>query len=158
MDRKLNVKQEKFCQLYVKNREFFGNATRAYSEAYEIETTNPEDYKTANAAGARLLANVSIQDRITELLNELLRDNVVDGELAKVILQDYKLEAKVAGIREYNKLKQRIVDKSENRSEVLITGLEKLTDEQLDATLTQLKNQLGQSPGRESETHSPQSA
>jgi hypothetical protein len=45
-------------------------------------------------------------------------------------------------------------DKQEVDNNVFITGFEKLSDEQLDATLTKFKNQLGESPGRESQADS----
>lgn len=35
--RELNLKRELFCQLYVNNRELFGNATKCYAEAYQYE-------------------------------------------------------------------------------------------------------------------------
>jgi hypothetical protein len=38
----------------------------------------------------------------------LIKDSVVDRELAKVILQNKELSAKVSAIREYNALKGRI--------------------------------------------------
>ena len=54
-----------------------------------------------------------MQARIRVLLNELLKDDVVDSQLAKIITQDGKLDAKVAAIREYNKLRGRIIDKTQ---------------------------------------------
>lgn len=51
-------------------------------------------------------------------------------------------------------------DKQEidNRTEMHLTGFEKLTDEQLDGVLTQLKNQLGESPSGESQETSRKSS
>lgn len=130
---KLNPKQELFCQYYAKNELLFGNATLAYAEAYGYrleelprEVTYSEDEKTVledsaynkaynvcSVQGSKHLRNPKIQDRVTQLLNELMRDDVVDAQLVKVIIQDHKLDAKVSAIREYNKLKQRIVEKSD---------------------------------------------
>lgn len=45
-------------------------------------------------------------------------------------------------------------DKQEVDNNVFITGFEKLSDEQLDATLTKLKGQLGESPSGESQADS----
>lgn len=126
----LTQKQEKFCRLYTQNSELFGNGTLAYSEAYgydldslsraneldengkEIRLTSEYDkaYSVCAVGASRLLRKIKIGEKITEFLNELMKDTVVDAQLAKVIMQDYKLEAKVSAIKEYNKLKQRITD------------------------------------------------
>ena len=112
----LNPKQELFCQLYVNNRETFGNATLAYAQAYGLEAKidgteeQKSAYWSANACGSQLLVKPSIKSRVVKLLNNLLKDDIVDSELAKVITQDNELSSKVSAIREYNKLKQRIVD------------------------------------------------
>jgi hypothetical protein len=55
-----------------------------------------------------------IQDRITELFNELKKDNIVDGEMMKLILQDDDPQSKRDMIKEYNKLMARITDKTEH--------------------------------------------
>lgn len=131
-EKKLNVNQELFCQLYIKNSELFGNGTECYGEAYGYkfdeldnsdEVIDPETKKVIQYGTLSKARNVcaveshkqlrkpKIQARLTELLNELLKDDIVDSQLAKLIMQDYKPEAKIAAIREYNKLKQRITDK-----------------------------------------------
>lgn len=136
----LNAKQEYFCRLYTQNSELFGNATMCYAEAYgfdldSLSRERPCDlepdhehmpscppsqytvaYQTCSSNGSRSLRNAKIQRRITELLNEFMRDDVVDAQLVKTILQDHKLDAKVAAIREYNKLRQRIVEKVDHTS------------------------------------------
>ena len=126
----LKPQHELFCQLYVKNEELFGNGTLCYAEAYNYkldslsheESRDDEDnlieaseydkaYRVCSVQGSVLLRNLRVQDRITKLLNEMLKDDIVDAQLAKVILQDRKLEAKIAAIREYNKIRQRITEK-----------------------------------------------
>jgi hypothetical protein len=74
----------------------------SYDKAYHVCATE----------GGRLLKIPEIQERITALLNELLRDDIVDSQLAKVITQDYDLQSKVRAINEYNKVRGRIIDKS----------------------------------------------
>jgi hypothetical protein len=127
---KLNPKQELFAQLYTRNSQMFGNATLSYAEAYGYDLDSlsdeiPKDQPTAKSErdkaynvcaveAQRLLRNPNVQDRLTVLLNEMLRDDIIDRELAKTILQDHKLESKIAAIREYNKLKQRITEKVEH--------------------------------------------
>lgn len=111
---KLNPKQERFCELYSSHEEFFANGTMAYIEAYDVNTSKPNAYKVAQASASRLLSKVMILDRINELL-ELrgLNDVYVDKQLEFLITQNAELGTKLAAIREYNKLKSRIVEKSE---------------------------------------------
>ncbi len=47
---------------------------------------------------------VEVRDRIRELMDKNLNHKDVDRELSKVIFQDKDLHAKVAGIREYNRI------------------------------------------------------
>lgn len=37
MEEKLSPKEEKFCQLYVSDVEFYGNGTQSYIEAFNVE-------------------------------------------------------------------------------------------------------------------------
>ena len=109
----LKPKHEMFCQLYVNNALSFGNATQAYALAYDLDANlhgtdeQKDDYRVANASGARLLVNVSIKSRVVKLLNDLLKDEIVDAELSKVIQQDGELSPKMTAIKEYNRIKGR---------------------------------------------------
>jgi hypothetical protein len=112
-----NARQEKFCQLYASDREFFGNGVETYIEVYEPDMSKPNWYKTACAAASRMLSNVKVYTRINELLNsDGLNDNNVDKQLLFLINQHADNTNKVAAIREYNKLKQRITDKIDIKS------------------------------------------
>lgn len=71
-------------------------------------------YNLCAVNGGRLVRKAHIQRRKYELLNALLRDDVVDGELAKVILQDADYNPKVRAITEYNSLRSRKVEKHEH--------------------------------------------
>lgn len=124
----LNPKHEAFCRYYAQGEGTFGNATLSYAAAYEIELGDlsrfdkngvlvvgkefQADYNNCSTSASRLLRNVKIQARVTVLLNELLKDEIVDAELAKVIKQDGDLTPKVAAIKEFNKLRGRIIDKT----------------------------------------------
>ncbi|MEK7994726.1 MAG: hypothetical protein AAB403_13055 [Planctomycetota bacterium] len=124
----LNPRQELFCQYYVSNGDTFANATTAYAEAYEYkleelskwtaEDEHDSEYdlacNTCAANGNRLLRNAKVRARVTVLLNALLKDEIVDGELAKLIQQDNDFPTKVRSIAEYNKLRGRIIDKTQN--------------------------------------------
>jgi hypothetical protein len=111
----LNERQEKFCQLYATDREFFGNGVETYLEVYDIDKSKPNWYKTACAAASRLLSSVKVIERIQSIL-ELngLNDAYADKQLHFLLSQFSSFDAKMSAIREYNKLKQRIVDKSEH--------------------------------------------
>lgn len=133
---KLNVRQDLFCHFYVQNNDLRGNATWCYAAAYnynldaaprdnavweedaegnKVKILVPSSYsKIENICGVegnRLLRSPKIQDRINELYRSLLRDDVIDTELSKLINQNEDRGAKMAAIREANKLKGRIIDK-----------------------------------------------
>lgn len=128
----LTMNEELFCRYYVLNEETRRNGTRSYDMAYEkhLEEKSKDDaiWETdedgnkikliqgssydrcatlCSAEATKLLKKPRIATRITELLNEMLSDKFVDGELAKVIAQDDDLPPKVRAIAEYNKLKMR---------------------------------------------------
>lgn len=126
----LNEKQELFCQYFVLNDLLRGNATLCYNEAYKYDldelpdgdavfkkgkliekSTHGKAYNLCSVEGARLLRNPRIQIRLTTLRNTLLTDEVVDSKLAEVIVQDKSYHARMMGISEFNKLRQRITEK-----------------------------------------------
>lgn len=129
----LNPRQELFCRYYTQNDALFCNATLSYAEAYgyQLETLSHEgvyeqqgaktvlvekseydnSYNICAVEGNRHLKNPNIQAKITDFLNEMLIDKVVDSHLSSLIIQNKDLPSKVAAIREYNKLRQRITGK-----------------------------------------------
>lgn len=109
---KLNPKQEAFCQLYATEKEFFGNGVQSYIEVYEPDQTKPNWYKTACSSASQLLSNIKVIDRINEILEETgFNDGFIDKQLSFLVAQHSDFGAKMAAIREYNKLKARITDK-----------------------------------------------
>ena len=112
--RKLNPRQERFCQLYASDREFFGNGVQSYIEAYEPDQSKPNWYNTARNRASVLLTNANVLKRIDELFEAGgLNDQYVDKQMEKLITQDADFKAKMSAIKEYNKLKQRITEKKE---------------------------------------------
>ena len=111
---KLNEKREKFCQLFTSaDREYFGNGVQSYLEVYNIDRSKKNWYKTACVAASDLLSKVKVYERISELLEEGgLNDKYVDKQLLYLISQYSDNSNKLGAIREYNKLKQRIIDKA----------------------------------------------
>lgn len=109
-----NARQERFCQLYASDKEFFGNGVETYLEVYGLDRSKPNWYKTACQSASRLLSNVKVYTRINELLESGgLNDAFVDKQLLMLIQQHEDKSSKIAAIREYNKIKQRIVEKVE---------------------------------------------
>ena len=152
----LLIKNELFCKLYTQNSALFGNGTLCYAEAYDfklaelnreavyengkkIEASEYEKaYNTCSVNANQLLRKPKIQSRVTELLNELMNDKYVDSQLVKVIAQDTDLTPKVAAIREYNKLRQRIVEKQDitsNGKTIEFPPVSEMTSEQIDEYL-----------------------
>lgn len=111
---KLKPEWELFCQFFAVNYETFGNATQSYAKAYHIDLNRKGANHSCRSNGYRLLTNDDILARINQLLSELvMNDTTVDMELAFLIAQKIDFGAKIAAIREYNNLKQRITRKIE---------------------------------------------
>lgn len=116
---KLNPRQELFCQYYATDVEFFGNGVQSYIEAYEPNKSKPNWYNVARASASQLLSNINICRRINELLEDSgLNDQNVDKQLLFLIDQHEDKGSKIAAIREYNKLKQRIVEKVDVNAQI----------------------------------------
>ena len=117
---KLNLRQEMFCRLYTGGGEFFGKQVWSYIIAYKInipivdyKLLTPEQkvkYDIASVNASVLIRNHKIKNRCDKLLDNLLKNEIVDRELVKVVMQSNDLSAKVQAIREYNKLKSRVTE------------------------------------------------
>src|SRR3990167_5400235 len=111
----LNPKQERFCELYATDKEFFGNGVETYLEVYDIDRSKANWYKTACSAASQLLSNIKVCQRINELLEAGgLNDQFIDKQLGFLISQHSDFTNKLGAIKEYNKLKQRITEKLEH--------------------------------------------
>lgn len=107
--------QERFCQLYAGDREFYGNGVETYLEVFNINKKNPNYYAVARSEASKLLTKPNIMARINDLLHEGgLNDEFVDKQHLFVIAQHANLAVKMEGIKEYNRLKKRIEDKMNN--------------------------------------------
>ena len=116
---KLTHKQELFCKLYT-TQEFYGNGVRAYCAANNLDPANPKDYNTAKHYASVLLTNINIIQKINKELDDAgLNDNFVDKQLLFCITQNADLTSKVRAIEQYNKLKQRLIDKIDARLMVM---------------------------------------
>lgn len=116
--KKLNHRQELFCQTYV-SKEFYGNWVQTYIEVYQPDTTKKNWYKTACATASEILTNPNICNRINELLeSDGLNDQFVDKQMLFLLTQHADFGAKSRMIDSYNKLKGRITDKIEHSGKV----------------------------------------
>lgn len=140
-----NPKHEIFCRLFSgSNRDFFGNATKCYMQAFGLDERwwNAQEEKskhvygsaayreqrsiqagidkTCSVNGNRLLGMASIQKRCDELLDLILNDITVDRERGRVIQQNKDYSSKIKAIESYDKLKQRISDKAKIEGEIVI--------------------------------------
>lgn len=123
--KKLKPEWERFCQFFASDYETFGNATRSYAKAYNIDISSRSKYASCRTQGYRLLTNDDILKRINELLAELvMNDTTVDMQLSFLITQMGDYGAKIQAIKEYNKLKQRITDKIEVKTDLVEKILE----------------------------------
>lgn len=110
---KLLPKQELFCKLYASDREFFGNGAQSYIEAYDVDLTVPKAYERACVSASQLLSNPKVIDRVNEILEETgMNDAFIDKQLSFLVAQHADFTNKLGAIKEYNKLKQRITEKS----------------------------------------------
>ena len=118
---KLRPQQRHFAELYASDKEFFGNGTQSYIEAYNFKTLTKSDYNTARARASQLLTSVNVLAYINELLDLTLNDAHVDKQLAFLVTQDAELNVKLGAIKEYNALKVRITKKIELSGEVVLS-------------------------------------
>ncbi len=138
---KLTVKQKIFCSHYIKNDELRWNATLSYNEAFgfklseknrtrdldkdlkEIWWTSEYDkaYNNCASQASVLLRSLKIQEENRKLLNEMLSHYIVDSKLSKIILNWDNWDS-LGGIKEYNRIKWRIVDKTEHSGELTIAS------------------------------------
>lgn len=152
---KLTLAQSLFCHFFTGL--YFNNAVRAYAAAYKIDLSEYDKlsqliaasgghatpvvvaafevelarYKVAASGGKENLEKPLIQKRIKEMLLTRLGGNFeeVDARLSEIIFGgDHTVS--VAAIREFNKLKARIVDKHELTGNFSLTDLLKAADEQ----------------------------
>lgn len=118
----LALKRELFCQYITQDGDLFGNRVLSYAEAYgyKLDELSRDDatfrgkgkkrvmvepssydkaYHVCAVEGSRLLKFPDIKARIRVLLNDLLKDNIVDARLAEHIIQTHDGELSLSGIK-----------------------------------------------------------
>jgi len=115
----LTLKQKKFCELFASDKEFLGNGTQSYIEAFDVNTNKPGQYNKARANASKLLAKSNILSYINKILEEMsLNEANADKQLAFLMSQQADFGSKLGAIREFNALKQRIQKKIDHTGEI----------------------------------------
>lgn len=113
MKTELNAKQKRFCKLYL-SPEYLGNGVQAYIKAYGLSEESKKSYSTAKANASRLLTNANILGHINQQLEKSgLNESFVDQQLLFLITQNADYSSKLGAIKEYNRLKRRTEDNSQ---------------------------------------------
>ena len=133
----LNLQQELFCQTYVNpEKEFFGNGVNSYAEVYKPDKSKKNWYTNAAAQASEMLKKPNITARINELLtSEWLNDENIDKQLLYLINQFEDKNVKLNALKEYNKLKQRVIDRLPVQFNYDLTGKSLAEIEELRRTL-----------------------
>jgi phage terminase small subunit len=77
-------------------------------------------YSVCSTEASKLLKKPQIQARRVQLLNAMMREEIVDAETMDIIMQeDLKSPTKIAAIKEFNALRGRITKKEEIRLGVI---------------------------------------
>lgn len=90
-----------------------GNSKKRKARVIPRSSEYDVAYDNCSSAASRLLRNVKVVDYCEKLLNDLLKNEKVDARLAKIIFQQKDDTDALNAIKEYNKLKQRIIEKRE---------------------------------------------
>ncbi|MFA4833590.1 MAG: hypothetical protein WC619_01935 [Patescibacteria group bacterium] len=132
---KLNLKQNLFCEYYSGSmgREYFGNGLQSYAAAYNLNLNKKGKVNTAKSNAYVLLTNTYILARVRELIKgQKLTEEDVDSELEFLIKQSHDFTNKLGAIKEFNKLKQRVVDKIEHTGFVATSEMSEGEKKKLD--------------------------
>lgn len=137
---KKNINQERFCFFYAsgKNMDTFGNAYKSYVAAFGFQeklnkaneelTVIPYNHETkrkekrqeiqrmensCRSNASHLLTNHNIIARCDHLLLQLYSEQNADSSLAWAMAQTKDVASKVAAVREFNRVRNRVKDKVE---------------------------------------------
>lgn len=110
----LNPRHLRFCKIYTSNEEVLWNWVRSYAKAYGIEDKIDTHYKSIQVCSSRLLWNVIICRYIRFLIDLQYSPEIIDKQLMLFSLQKEDKRIAISAIQELNKLKWRIVEKTDN--------------------------------------------
>lgn len=136
-----NIKHELFCQKFCEMWSiYFWHGTESYIFAYWMDPNNRNHRQTANSCSSQIMRRPEVVKRIDQLLEQWgLTDQVADQEMLFVMKQKRDLPSKVAAIREYNKLRQRIIEKQ--KIDIEVVDVSKMTpEEQMQYLQSKLRN------------------
>lgn len=147
----ITLQMEMFCQYYTSPTEFFGNGVQSYAAAYNIDLAQPGAYNSCKALASSMLTRENICKRIDTLLDAGgLNDQFVDKQLLFLITQSAEFAPKLGAIKEYNKMKQRVVDKVEHTIAAPITRIELFSANDHPDVIAKRKREADESGGGQS--------
>ena len=105
-------KIEEFAKVYV-SKENAGDPVAAYLQAYDLPQSKAKNIKSK---AYHLLREPRVMEKVENLWQEQieilgLTDHAVDMQLAALIHQCGDFRLKLDAIKEYNRLRQRVIDK-----------------------------------------------
>lgn len=107
----ISNEQEKFCQLYARDKKMAGNSYECYLKVYSPTFEPHQTLEVVKKEAKALLTKEVIKQRITQLLEEDgFNDENVDKQHLFLINQYTDFSTKMKGIEHYNKLKKRTND------------------------------------------------
>lgn len=108
----LSPNEKYFCELFASDQEFFGNGTRAYIKAFNVNLKIPGAYEVAGQQAYRLLKTFEILAYINHVMEVGdLNDAFVDKQHAFLLIQNADLKTKMQAIKHYDVKKGRIIKK-----------------------------------------------
>lgn len=125
----LTPNEEAFCVLYSSDQEFFCNGTQSYIRAFNITVgKNKDKGEVSNDAVRARAYELLTKPHILKKINDLyetrgMNDVFVDKQLEMLVTQNAELRTKLGAIQEYNKLKQRIINKQETLNHHTMLGI-----------------------------------
>lgn len=121
----LTLPQKSFVDYYLNGDDDFrmGNATRSYAKAFNYDITDDKKANTCASEGSKLIRYPNIKVYMRQHLEDNgWNDEAMDSRLRQIAYKGKDADA-VNAIKEFNKLKQRIIDKFEHEGNIGITQI-----------------------------------
>jgi len=130
----LNMKQEKFCQLFSSDQNLYGNWVQTYIEVYKPKKDSANWYKNACSAASQILSNTKVVNRINDLLDANWLNEVEVAKQHRFLITQYNdLWVKHRAIDSFYKLHWKFVQKVEHSWAIDTGDLKGVSTEELRA-------------------------
>ena len=151
----ISLQMEIFCRYFTTAGEFYGNGVRSALHAHNLDALDQRQYRMAKTISYSYLSNEKVLKRINDLMEEGgFNDVNADKQLLFLMTQNSDYSSKLGALKEYNKLKQRVLDRMSLQVEEPVAAIRIIparTREQIKAANPFLKNKTDDSTstGRE---------